>query len=253
MTITSAFLDKNRTTDFVMFSPAHLVALGLVILVCLLLYWGRYAIRSHTRLRLALRLLLAFAMLACEAGLQAWYRSQEIWHSSSSLPLELCGITLWLSIIMLFTRSRKLYTFLYFAGIGGASIALLTPNLVYPFPHVRFLLFFISHGAIVLSSLYMTWVEGFRPTWRSLLFTMISLNLIAAVVWFINRLLDANYMFLMHKPGTYSVLDYFGPYPYYLLIEELFAFMVFLSMYLLFFRLPDRLKNRRHDTYRLPF
>jgi len=145
---------------------------------------------------------------------------------------------------MLITRSRLLYSFLYFAGIGGAFIALITPNLIYPYPHFRFLLFFVAHGVIILASLYMTLIEGYKPTWKSLFFTMLCLNLVAVCVWFANYILGSNYMFLAHKPSTYSVLDYFGPYPYYLLVEELFAFVVFLMMYLMFFWLPDRRKSR---------
>jgi hypothetical integral membrane protein (TIGR02206 family) len=176
-----------------------------------------------------------------------------VWDSGSSLPLELCGITLLLSVIMLLTRSRSLYSFLYFAGIGGAFIALLTPNLVYPYPHFRFLLFFIAHGAIILASLYMTWIEGYRPTWKSLFFAMLCLNIIAACVKAANHMLGSNYMFLAHKPGTYSVLEYFGPYPYYLLVEELFAFVVFLLMYLVFFWLPQRYRSRRRRRNRMTY
>ncbi len=239
----SSYFDRTSTADFIMFSASHWVALALIAISCLLLYSSRFTIRSHSKLKRIIRLLLVIILLCSEAGLQVWYLSQNVWKTSSSLPLELCGITLLLSIIMLITRSRLLYSFLYFAGIGGAFIALITPNLIYPYPHFRFLLFFVAHGAIILASLYMTWIEGYKPTWKSLFFTMLCLNLVAVCVWFANYILGSNYMFLAHKPSTYSVLDYFGPYPYYLLVEELFAFVVFLMMYLMFFWLPDRRKS----------
>ncbi|MEK5027255.1 YwaF family protein [Paenibacillus sp. FSL M7-1046] len=244
-----SFFTRQHETDFSMFSPSHWVALAVVTLVCLILFWSRFALRTRPSLRRVVKLLLVFILLFSEAGLHVWYFSQGIWKKESSLPLELCGITLLLSVIMLLTRSRRLYSFLYFAGIGGAFIALLTPNLVYPYPHFRFLLFFTAHGAIILASLYMTWVEGYRPTWRSLFFTMLCLNVVAACVYAANSLLGSNYMFLAHKPGTFSVLDYFGPYPYYLLVEEGFAFILFLLMYLIFFRLPQRsaLRDRRRS------
>ncbi|WP_367272664.1 YwaF family protein [Paenibacillus tritici] len=239
------FWDRPHDSDFVMLSASHLIALSVIALCCLMLFAARFALRRHSGLRLFVRLLLILLLAASEAGLHVWYLSQDSWSRSSSLPLELCGITLLLSIIMLLTRSRLLYSFLYFAGIGGAFIALLTPNLVYPFPHFRFLLFFIAHGSIILASLYMTWVEGYRPAWRSLLFTMLCLNLVAACVYAANVLLDSNYMFLMRKPSTFSVLDYFGPYPYYLLVEEGFALVIFLLMFLIFFKLPELYTARR--------
>ncbi|ASA22974.1 TIGR02206 family membrane protein [Paenibacillus donghaensis] len=249
----SGLFSSRRTEDFVMFSASHWIAIGLVGIVCLILYYSRFALRTHSGLRQTVRLLLAAILLCSEAGLHLWYLSQELWRTRSSLPLELCGITLLLSVIMLLTRSRLLYSFLFFAGIGGAFIALLTPNLVYPFPHFRFLLFFVAHGSIILASLYMTWVEGYRPTWKSLFFTMLGLNMVAALVFAANRLLDSNYMFLAHKPSTYSVLDYFGPYPYYLLVEEAFAFLIFLLMYMIFFWLPGRMKPGRRRQGRRSF
>ncbi|CAH1194469.1 hypothetical protein PAECIP111892_01669 [Paenibacillus auburnensis] len=239
------FFERQHETDFIMFSLPHLIALALVALACLLLFASRTALLSRPFLRDAIRFLLVIVLLASEGGLHLWYLSQDIWTIQHSLPLELCGITLLLSAVMLLTRSRLLYSFLYFAGIGGAFIALLTPNLVYPFPHFRFLLFFTAHGAIVLASLFMTWAYGFRPGLRSLFFTMGCLNMIAVCVFAADKLLDTNYMFLAHKPDTLSVLDYFGPYPYYLLVEEVFAFVIFLLMYLIFFKLPGFLSSQR--------
>ncbi|WP_246187959.1 TIGR02206 family membrane protein [Paenibacillus tengchongensis] len=237
--------DRHREADFAMFSPSHWITLAVIAGVCFLLYTMRHPLAASPSRRRNFRILLAVLLLLCEAGLHVWYLSQSIWKASSSLPLELCGITLLLSAVMLLTRSRLLYSFLYFAGIGGAWIALLTPNLVYPFPHVRFLLFFIAHGAIIWASLYMTWVEGFRPSWRSIAFTMLILNLIAVLVYGANLLLGSNYMFLMHKPGTASVLDFFGPYPYYLLAEEGFALLIFVLMYGCFFALPGVMRRER--------
>lgn len=241
------YFDRKHSENFIMFSLSHWIALTTIALVCLVFFSSRVALRTHPKLRRGVRLLLVLLLLFSETGLQLWYRSQDIWKASSSLPLELCGITLLLSVIMLLTRSRLLYSFLYFAGIGGAFVALITPNLVYPYPHFRFLLFFIAHGTIILASLYMTWVEGYKPTWRSLFFTMLCLNIVAACVRIADYLLDSNYMFLAHKPSTYSILDYFGPYPYYLLVEELFGFTLFLFMFLIFFKLPERYRSRHRN------
>ncbi|WP_068730044.1 TIGR02206 family membrane protein [Paenibacillus sp. DMB5] len=246
----TSFLGRKHESDFIMFTAPHFLALAAAAALCVLLFAARFALRTRPLLRNQVRWLLIIVLLASEGGLHAWYLSHGIWSSRQSLPLELCGITLLLSAVMLLTRSRLLYSFLYFAGIGGACIALLTPNLVYPFPHIRFLLFFTAHAAIVLSSLFMTWAYGFRPTWRSLMFTMLCLNLIAVIVFALDKLLGANYMFLAHKPGTFSVLDYFGPYPYYLLVEEVFALVIFLLMFLIFFKLPEMVRSRKASRSR---
>lgn len=109
---------RKHETDFIMFSLPHFIALGVTAILCLLLFSARFALRTRPSLRNSVRWLLIIVLLASDGGLHAWYLSHGIWTARHSLPLELCGITLLLSIIMLLTRSRLLYDFLYFAGIG---------------------------------------------------------------------------------------------------------------------------------------
>ena len=51
-----------------------------------------------------------------------------------------------------------------------------------------------------------------------------------------NGLLDANYMFLCAPPPTGSLLDYLGPWPWYIVGEELLALVVFAILLLPFRR-----------------
>ena len=83
-----------------------------------------------------------------------------------------------------------------FHRIGGALQALLTPVLYYDFPHYRFIEFFAAHIAIILAVLYMVWVEGYRPTLKSIAITMGFLNVLAGVVYVINTITGGNYMFV---------------------------------------------------------
>lgn len=187
-------------------------------------------------------------MVLPEAALHVWYVVTGIWDKATSLPLELCSLTLFLSAAVLLTNSAKLYPLVYFAGIGGALQAVLTPNLDYPFPHFRFFHFFIVHMAIILTALYMTWIRGYRPTWKSIGHTMLFLNSAALAVGLLNAVLGSNYMFLMHKPNTPSLLDFLGPHPYYILAEELIALCLFVAMHAAFFVIPDRVRRRRRQA-----
>jgi hypothetical integral membrane protein (TIGR02206 family) len=71
-----------------------------------------------------------------------------LWDVQTSLPLELCSFTQLFSIIMLLNRNRILYSIVFFAGIGGAMQAMITPDLQYPFPHFIFFYFLIVHIAL---------------------------------------------------------------------------------------------------------
>lgn len=105
----------------------------------------------------------------------------------------------------------------------------------------RYFQVFISHGLLIPSVLYMTTVEGFRPTWRSLLRVIIGTNLYIAILFPLNLAIGSNYMFLAYKPEEFaSILDFLPAWPHYILYLEILGILVFLLLYL-----PFALKNRR--------
>ncbi|OWA36594.1 TIGR02206 family membrane protein [Saccharibacillus sp. O16] len=242
-----AFFSSSILEPFTAFSPAHLTALALFVAAACLLFVYRNQIRTRSRWAFALRMTLLAVLVLTEASLHIWYIACGVWSAQYTLPLELCSLMLLTAILMLITRSRFLTGLVFFAGIGGAMQALITPNLAYTYPHFRFVQFFVAHAAIILSALYMVWIERFRATWRTVFIAMLSLNGIALIVYVIDRLLDANYMFLRGKPDTPSVLDMFGDYPLYLLAEEALALMTFTLLHVLFFVLPQLLGRGRNS------
>ena len=50
----------------------------------------------------------------------------------------------------------------------------------------------------------------------------------------VNLAVGSNYMFLMRKPDTASLLDLLGPHPVYIFVEELIALTLFILMYIVF-------------------
>ena len=124
---------------------------------------------------------------------------------------------------------------MYFMGIAGAIQALATPDLgIYGFPHFRFFQTFISHGLIITSAIYMTVVEGFRPTWKSMLRVAIWMNIYVVIVYFINIAIDSNYLMINYKPDTPSLLDLLPEWPIYILYMELIGVISILLLYLPF-------------------
>ncbi|SDG05189.1 conserved hypothetical integral membrane protein TIGR02206 [Fontibacillus panacisegetis] len=247
-----SIFSSNAVPDFVPFSTAHFITVGIMIIFVLSLFWSRMYIRSHRIWRLGIRYGLAFVLLLTQVSLNIWYIAWGVWDVKHTLPLELCSLSLLLSIVMLCTRNRMLYHVLFFAGICGALQAVLTPNLSYGFPHFRFFEFFAAHTAIILAPLYMTWIEQYRPSWKSIGWSMLFLNLLALIVGILNIALGSNYMFLQHKPDTPSLLDLLGPYPYYLLVEEGIALFMFVVMYAFFFVIPQMFRRnlKRWDQER---
>lgn len=239
-----AFFDPQNARTFISMSAAHLAVLVTIGGLVLMLFLGRAGVRRSSMLTSLVRWGIVVILVLSQLTLEVWYQVYDLWNPRYTLPLELCSITLILSILMLITKNRILYMFVFYAGMCGALAALFTPSLAYGFPHFRFLQFFIAHGAIILSALYMTWTENYRLSFRSVWIAFILLNIVAGFVWLINQMTGANYMFLSRKPDTPSVLDVMGPYPWYIVMEEILALILFLLLYLFVFYLPSRSVDR---------
>ncbi|WP_322490241.1 TIGR02206 family membrane protein [Chloroflexus sp.] len=218
---------------FVFFSPPHWFALACVAVAC---GWVMGPARSlSAAARRYWRYALAAILAINEFAYNLWFWVHGLWSIQYMLPLHLCTLFTWFSVIMLLTRSYRIFEFTYFMGIGGALQALLTPDIgVYGFPHFRAFQSFISHGGLVLAALTMIALEGYRPTWRSVGRVIIGANLLMAGVGVVNWLLDSNYLFLARKPYTPSLLDVLGPWPIYIVWMEVIGIVTILLLYLPF-------------------
>ena len=148
---------------------------------------------------------------------------------------------------MLVTKNRRIYEFAYLLGIAGALQALLTPDAgMWGFPHFRFFQVIISHGALVMSAIYMTIVEGYRPTWQSVKRVLVGSYFYMLHVWVINDIVGSNYMFIARKPETASLLDVLPPWPLYIPIIIALAF-AFILLFYAPFAIKDALADRRSD------
>lgn len=178
--------------------------------------------------------LFGLSLLVIDILYHVWLVQSDRWELSNSLPLELCSISLLLTIVLLWTGNRLVYQFVFYAGIGGALQAMLTPVLDMDFPHFRYFHFFYTHAGIILTALYFTWVKGYRPTFKGVLTTLLALNILLPFIFWINYLFEGNYMFLQRKPSGGSLLDFLGPYPWYILSLEIVAFLIFIFLWFLF-------------------
>jgi hypothetical integral membrane protein (TIGR02206 family) len=225
------FAYDYQGSPFVLFGIWHLVALLIIILINLAMLGFR---KSSEKTRTFVRWSMAIVLWLDEASWHVWNIYWGHW-TVVQLPLHICSLLIWLSGFMLILKNYRIYEFAYFIGIGGAIQALLTPDAgIYGFPHYRIFQTMISHGLLVTSAIYMTTVEGFRPTWKSFWRVVIGLNIYAVVIFPINLLLGTNFLYINHKPTTASLLDALPRWPYYLIYMELIGLAIFLLLYLPF-------------------
>jgi hypothetical integral membrane protein (TIGR02206 family) len=238
------YFDANYSGPaFELFGSGHLLALGVLTIVVVLLVRGRQSLGDSARRRG--RLLLAAAIVIGELSWHAWALSQGIWSLQLSLPLHACSIGLWSSVFILLTRNYRVYEIIFFIGIVGATQALLTPNAgEYGLPHFRAVQTMTSHSLLVTAMVWMTVIEGMRPTWKSVWRTMFAANLYMVFVTAVNVSLGSNYMYTLAKPPGTSILDLMGPWPWYLFYAEFLALALFTLLYLPF-AVADRQAGRQ--------
>src|SRR5678815_5411981 len=130
-----------------LFGTLHLTLLLAIALACVALSFScrRELVSCRT-----VRLIVGWALVGNELVWWAFRYSHEGLHVWN-LPFQLCDVTLWMSALACLTLSARVVEFAYFAGLAGAGMALLTPDLWSPWPTYPAIYFFVVHGGIVLA------------------------------------------------------------------------------------------------------
>ena len=74
------------------------------------------------------------------------------------LPLHMCNFSAVLIGIFLLSREKNqlFFELPFYWGIGGATMAIITPDLDYAWPDIEYFMFFYGHGQIILGIFFAT-------------------------------------------------------------------------------------------------
>ena len=214
-----------------LFGPAHLfILIEVPALAAVLAFVQRRYLHRSKVLRRGLA-----ALLLSDTIVFYWYQvTHRLLSYPAHIPLELCDLSLLLAFLSLLTLNPMAFDVAYYLGLGGASMALITPNLWEPFPSFGTVQFFIAHGLTVAGVLFLVWSGLARPRPGSIGRAMLGLNIFTALAGAFDAIYKTNYMYLRAKPANASLLDSLGPWPWYLVSAELVALAIFTLLYLPF-------------------
>lgn len=196
---------------FILFSNQHLITMGIGFASCILLVFLGFFTEKKT----ALAKILSIAVLGikiAELIFRHYYYKETV---AELLPLHLCPIVVILSIFMMFFHSEVLFQPIYFWSIG-AFFAIIMPELRDGMTNFASQSFYITHFFILFSTAYAFIHFRFRPTKAGFIWSFVLLITLAFIMYFVNNKLGTNYLYVNHPPVTKSLVDFMGPWPYYI-------------------------------------
>ena len=193
------FLDTVETIEdglgFSHFGWIHLIWLAAFVLVTVAncIWYHRLGETGRGRWEKTVALLLvtdeAFKVVCLLTGKQ---------FLPDYLPLHLCSINIFLILIHAWRKNQVLNNFLYMVCIPGAIAALLFPSwTALPPANFMHLHSFTVHILLAMYPLVLAVNGVLKPKLKALPGCMLTLWGMAIPIYFLNRLLDTNFMFLM--------------------------------------------------------
>jgi len=230
-----------NTGEFTTFGTAHLITLGLIFLAsAVLVVVARLPqYRKHIRM---IRYTLAGLLLTNEFIYIFGLMLRGAWSYKWGLPLQLCDLAIFAVAYCLVKHNSTIWEIAYFWGLGGTLQALLTPDLKVSFPDYIYIKFFLTHGLIVISIIFLAAGLGRPIFFESLKRVFVVTNIYACFIAVFNGIFGSNYLYLSHKPTQPSLLNYMGPWPYYLIGGEL-MFIVSLFLYYMPFFIAKKIRG----------
>ncbi len=227
-------------TPFELFGTVHLITIAVIIVVSVLLpriYKDKSINQKSTMNKVIAGVIALHVIISPYKDL---YLLANPYDWRETLPLHMCDLSEIFLIWFLLGGPKILYLCAFFWGLGGASMAILTPDISYH--DLDYIFFMIGHGMIIVGIMYATVALGNRPYVNDILkVSAITAFILLPIVYIINILLGepANFWYLVAKPGGASLMDMFPDPPYHLLYTTPIAIAVFYLIYLPYF-IKDR-------------
>ena len=179
---------------------------------------------------------IAVAVVLAEMGWWVITIADGTWTLRYSLPLHLCEAGCFVVGAALWWRTRFAFEVSYFWGLGGTLPGLFTPNVPGHFPEPVYFQYYAEHGLLVLGAFYLVVALRMRPASRAVIRVSVATAAYAVVVGLVDYLTDGNYLFLRNLPPTRTLLDYMGPWPWYIVTLAVLAIVIFTLLDLPFAR-----------------
>ena len=184
---------------FKLYDSTHLAWLGFFVLLCVssVIVYKKLNAKHRNIMRTA----IAVTVIALETIKNCVAAAIGDFHIGH-LPFHLCGINVLLVTFCIFKRVKTVENFLYYIGIPGALLALLTPDwTAMPCNNFFHIHSFVIHMFLVLYPFVLVAGGDLHPDLKSMPKCILLLIGFAIPALVLNIIFDQNFMFLMNTAG----------------------------------------------------
>ena len=217
--------------DFRLSSPSHIIF--TIICIALIVFLPRLFLNKDYKSKSFLIIGIIFLILINQ-GMDFFREGYALDNWKLGLPLHMCDFSSASIILYFFTKKREFFLFAFFAGISGAGMALLTPDVKFSFPHIDYLRHMIGHSMILLGVSYAIIIDNQRPQLKDVHRVLAVLSIFLLLMYPINNLLgpNANYWYVIDKPPGFNVTDLMRDAPYHMIDMYIVTVIVCYLIYL---------------------
>tara|TARA_B100000959_G_scaffold108011_1_gene113762 strand:+ start:419 stop:1111 length:693 start_codon:yes stop_codon:yes gene_type:complete len=142
------------------------------------------------------------------------------WNVQDNLPLHLCRISFFISMIVLITKKQWMYEWVLYLAIPTGIHSILTPEMTQGVNAWFYFDYYFVHAGLILAPLYLTIVMRMRTRLDAWWRTILRLQIPVAIILPLNFLLESNYIYLRHKPLVDNPF-LIGEWPVYIIFLEI--------------------------------
>ncbi len=223
-----------QESEFMAFSKEHWIPLCIVAVIGLFsIIFAKYSLND--RQQVTFGTLLALIPVLGVFGRLTFLHLDGILVIKDELPLHICRFVALVIPLAMWKKNRYWLGVFYFWILVGTLNANLTPDIENGFPHWSYFTYWILHSFLVILPFYCIFIFRIEITWKDLLNAFIFANVFMVVTLVVNFLMDTNYMYTRQKPPSASLIDYMGPWPWYLVSLQFLALFLFFLVYIPFY------------------
>lgn len=171
----------------------------------------------------------------------------DLWTFKEDLPLHLCSVSALICCLIFFVKKKQyLFEFVFYCGIIGGLMAILTPQItLYDGNYFFYIMFYFKHASIIIIPLLLMYKLKMKLSKYSWLKTFGGINILLAIVMPVNAALGSNYLYVAEPPIAKNPLILgTGENTILGLPDYVFGFEIILLLLLVLFYLIFKPKNK---------